>query len=53
MLTMNIWPSVGLCNGSTGNVVDIIYALNYQSPDLPVAVIVKFYDYVGPSIPNI
>ena len=25
MLTMNLWPSVGLCNGATGTVVDIIY----------------------------
>ena len=27
MLTMNSWPSVGLCNGATGTVVDIIYPL--------------------------
>ena len=52
MLTMNLWPSVGLCNGSTGKVVDIIYAQNYQPPDLPVAVIVKFDDYLGPSNAN-
>ena len=45
-------PHFGLCNGSTGKVVDIIYAQNYQPPDLPVAVIVKFDDYVGPSIAN-
>ena len=24
MLTMNLWPSIGLCNGATGIVVDII-----------------------------
>ena len=35
MLTMNLWPSVGLCNGATGTVVDIIY----------VAVIVNFDNY--------
>ena len=45
-------PHFGLCNVSTGKVVDIIYAQNYQPPDLPVAVIVKFDDYVGPSIAN-
>ena len=50
MLTMNLWPSVGLCNGSTGRVVDIIYQTHHQPPDLPIAVIVKFDNYVGPSI---
>ena len=32
MLTMNLWPSVGLCNGSTGTVIDIIYSVNNQPP---------------------
>ena len=50
MLTMNLWPSVGLCNGATGKVVDIIYQNGHQPPDLPVAVIVQFDDYKGPSI---
>ena len=50
MLTMNLWASVGLCNGATGTVVDIIYATNHQPPDLPIAVIVRFDDYRGPSI---
>ena len=49
MLTTNLWPSVGLCNGSTGSVVDIIYELNTQPPSLPVAVIVKFDSFSGPS----
>ena len=49
MLTMNLWASVGLCNGATGVIVDIIYATNHQPPDLPIAVIVKFDDYRGPS----
>ena len=44
------WPNVGLCNGATGNVLDIIYCVNHQPPDLPIAVIVKFDDYRGPSI---
>ncbi|CAB4019302.1 ATP-dependent DNA helicase pif1, partial [Paramuricea clavata] len=34
MLTMNLWSSVGLCNGTTGKVVDIIYQNNHQPPDL-------------------
>lgn len=52
MFTMNLWPSVGLCNGSTGTVVDIIYAINHQPPDLPIAVVVKFDHYTGPVFSN-
>ena len=52
MLTMNLWPSVGLCNGSTGSVVDIIYEPNTHPPSLPVAVIVKFDSFSGPSLTN-
>jgi len=49
MLTMNLWPEVGLCNGATGKVVDIILAENHSPPDLPIAVMVKFDHYTGPS----
>lgn len=52
MLTMNLLPDVGLCNGATGMIIDFIYHVNHQSPDLPVAVIVQFDDYRGPSISN-
>ena len=45
MLTMNLWASVGLCNGVSGIVVDIIYAKNQSPPDLPIAVLVKFDEY--------
>ena len=45
---MNLWSSVGLCNGATGTVVDIIYQNNHQPPDLPIAVIVEFENYRGP-----
>ncbi len=45
MLTMNLWPSAGLCNGSTRTVIDIIYTPNHTPPSLPIAVIVKFDDY--------
>ncbi len=48
MLTMNLWSSIGLCNGATGTVVDIIYQNNHQPPDLPIAVIVEFENYRGP-----
>jgi hypothetical protein len=50
MLTMNLWPAVGLCNGETGTVIHFIYQNNHQPPDLPIAVIVKFDNYRGPSI---
>ena len=52
MLTMNLWTDVGLCNGATGTVLDLIYAPNQQPPDLPIAVIIKFDQYTGPSIRN-
>ncbi|CAB3977885.1 ATP-dependent DNA helicase PIF1 [Paramuricea clavata] len=42
MLTMNLWPSAGLCNGATGYIEDIIYAQNQEPPLLPIAVVVKF-----------
>ena len=48
MLTMNLWSSVGLCNGATGTVVNIIFHNNHQPPDLPIAVMVEFENYRGP-----
>ena len=57
MLTLNLWPEVGLCNGATGKVIDIIYAENDFPPSLPISVIVQFDNYKGPSfvdtLPNI
>ena len=50
MLTMNLWPSVGLCNGATGIVRHLIFQHDHQPPDLPIAVIVQFDNYRGPSI---
>ena len=46
MLTMNLWSSVGLCNGATRTVAHIIYQNNHQPPDLPIAVIVEFENYI-------
>ena len=50
MLTMNLWPAVGLCNGATGTIVHFIYHNNQHPPDMPIAVVVKFDNYTGPSI---
>jgi len=32
MLTMNLWPAVGLYDGATGTVVDFLYHNNQQPP---------------------
>ena len=48
MLTMNLWSNVGLCNGATGTVADIIFENNHQPPDLPIAVMIEFENYTGP-----
>ena len=53
MLTMNLWSSVGRCNGATGTVIDIVHENNHQPPDLPIAVIVEFENYKEPVYPNI
>ena len=53
MLTMNLWASVGLCNGAKGTIVDIIYHPDQHPPDLPIAVVVKFDNYTGPSLENL
>ena len=45
MLTMNLWPAVGLCNGATGTVIHFIYQNNHPPPNLPITVIVKFDNY--------
>ena len=36
MLTIYLWASVGLCNGATGTIVDIMYAVPRSPPDLPM-----------------
>ena len=51
MLTRNLWTDVGLCNGTMGTVIDIIYSEGSGPPALPIAAIVQFHDtYIGPSI---
>ena len=57
MLTRNLWKSVGLCNGTLGKVLHIIYKDNDCPRSLPIAIIVQFEEgYTGPTfcknIPN-
>jgi hypothetical protein len=50
LLTSNVWQNVGLCNGATGTVVDIIYNSEIGAPGLPACVVVDFgSSYTGPS----
>ena len=48
MLTRNLWTDVGLVNGALGVVHSILY--NEGSMCFPVAVIVNFDKYIGPSV---
>ena len=50
MLTANLWVDKGLVNGSMGKVVAICYRSNETPPNLPVAVVVKFDSYRGPTL---
>lgn len=50
---MNLCTDAGFCCGVTVIIVDFIYASNMQPPDLPIAVVVKFDDYAGPSLSNV
>ena len=53
MLSLNLWTDAGLCNGATGTVTDIIYAQGQKPPVLPIAVMVCFDNYQGPSFCNL
>lgn len=48
LLTANLWPEVGLCNGSAGTVHKILYQHGHRPPHLPIAVIIDFDQYNGP-----
>ena len=51
MLTRNLWTDVGLCDGTMGTVIDIIYSEGSGPPALSIAAIVQFDDSnIGPSI---
>ena len=49
MLTSNLWVDVGLVNGAMGTIQDICY-LTGGPPDLPIAVMVHFDSYSGPTL---
>ena len=49
MLTKNLWTEQGLCNGALGVVRNIIYKDNEIPPALPIAIVVEFDGYEGPS----
>ena len=51
MLTANIWTEAGLVNGSMGTIQDIIFE-GQGPPSLPIAVLINFDNYEGPTISN-
>ena len=51
MLTSNLWVDVGLVNGAMGTVEAICYRTG-GPPDLPIAVMVRFDSYYGPTFPD-
>ncbi len=53
MLTRNLWISKGLCYGTRGIVHSIVYDDKYATNSLPIAVIVKFDSYKGPTFANL
>ncbi len=52
MLCSNLWVDVGLVNGAIGTVAAICYESDHSPPDLPVAVMVRFDNYSGPTLPD-
>ena len=48
MLTCNLWQEVGLCNGASGVVHDLIFHPERPPPCLPIAALVDFPHYTGP-----
>lgn len=52
MLLRNVLLSVGLVNGATGVLIDFIYEVGKNAPELPFAIIIEFNDYKGPKFFN-
>ena len=49
MLTSNLWQEVGLCNGDTGVVEDLLFHPDRPPPCLPIAALVHFTNYTSPA----
>ena len=50
LFTKNVWQAVGLCNGASGIVIDMVYDPSKPPPALPICLVVDFGDdYSGPS----
>jgi len=49
MLTSNPWQEVGLCNGATGVVEDLLFHPDRPPHCLPIAALVYFSHYAGPA----
>ncbi len=49
MLRYNVWTESGLVNGAMGTVIDIVYHPEATVGQLPIAVLVQFDEYTGPS----
>ena len=52
MLLNNLWTEMGLCNGAMGEVKSLVYKHGVLPPALPIAVLIKFDNYVGPTFFN-
>lgn len=52
MLTRNLWVENGLCNGSMGVLHKLIYQRDQTPPLIPIAAMVKFENYKGPTFYN-
>ena len=53
MLTANLHTESGLVNGSMGTVQDIIFEEDQGPPSLPIAVLISFDNYKGPTIASL
>ena len=53
MLTSNLQIETGLVNGSMGTVQDIIFEEDQGPPSLPIAVLISFDNYKGPTIESL
>ena len=50
MLITNLWTKAGLVNGAMGTVQDLLFGEDQGPPFLPIAVLISFENYKGPTI---